>query len=418
MKKVVVITISVLLASLHANSQSLTDSIAHLYSSYYGLLQARILDSLAMADLEQQLASAEDSIASLNENYTNYNDNLSAITSELSTIRVGTASEVNLRTHRIRKSVRFVQAANTSLNVVKASAAVSDYMVVISNLNNASNDELGFSIVKEVQKKVSAHIIKDRKKINGSRGSKILGIVNTIINSPVVETSFGAIPIISSIKGVFNLVNSLAVSGDDIEVKDVQRLQRELQVYIEHYQRLSRANDNFRQASQSLKVRQNALALLLDEYAKERANVLFRYSSDEMTHFDTISLTDFLAQYFYADIVDARLEGIQESSDLLEQVNDPRLFFPYYSLRQAKFIRDEIKSLRLEYQSAINAYQSDIEQALVDSYAIGDKESIDSKIGQLREKKLAVIQQINESFDLLSLERTFSELETVDYLGR
>ena len=201
------ITLIFFIFSFAGISQTLKDSVKVIYTNYYELLKTKEkLDTLKI-----KVDNFEELMTSNNK-----------IIKELSKAELfNLEQQLKQRRKKIINTTEFVFAANASLNAIKQLDATSDYMTQISSLNNPDNTDLGFSLSDEISSLVEQKIIKGNNKINGVKNSKFLLFVDNIIKSPVVQTLSSAVPVVSSIKSVVDLVMGNALEGKDISIDDV-----------------------------------------------------------------------------------------------------------------------------------------------------------------------------------------------------
>ncbi|MBA82988.1 MULTISPECIES: hypothetical protein [unclassified Leeuwenhoekiella] len=390
------ITLIFFIFSFAGISQTLKDSVKVIYTNYYELLKTKEkLDTLKI-----KVDNFEELMTSNNK-----------IIKELSKAELfNLEQQLKQRRKKIINTTEFVFAANASLNAIKQLDATSDYMTQISSLNNPDNTDLGFSLSDEISSLVEQKIIKGNNKINGVKNSKFLLFVDNIIKSPVVQTLSSAVPVVSSIKSVVDLVMGNALEGKDISIDDVVELKKSLKVYLDHYEGLAKAQIEFDQNLNNLDIRKEALILLLTQYTVERANTLnpsIRIDSNtqvSLTEFINTNYTETKVQHLVDEIISANPENFN-----LHLTNN-KLLYPNYALNQAKFIRDEIEGLAKEYSSILSNYQYNLEKVLRNSKTIGDPIKIDSKISDLKSKLEEVKKSFADNLNLFKLNTTFKTL--------
>lgn len=390
------ITLAIFISCFNGISQTLKDSVNVIYSNYYELLKTKDrLDTLTI-----KLENFEDLMTSNNK-----------IIKELSKAELfNKEQQLAQRRKKIINTTEFVFASNASLNAIKQLDATSDYMSQISSLNNPDNTDLGFSLSEEITTIVEQDIIKGNSKINGVKKSKFLLFIDNIIKSPIIQTVSSAVPVVSSIKSVVDLVMGSALDGKDISIDDVVKLKKSLKVYLEHYERLAKVQLEFEQNLNNLDIRKEALVLLLTQYTLERANTLdpnIRLDQDAK-----LSLTAFINTHYTENrvqqLVDEIISSNPENYNL--HLTNNKLVYPNYALNQAKFIRDEIESLSKEYVSILTNYQSALENVLIKSKNIGDSNKIDGKIASLKSKLTEVKASFSDNLNLFKLNATFKTL--------
>ncbi len=395
MKKTLSI-ILIVLSSFIAKGQTLKDSVNVIYKNYFDLLKTKEkLDTIVL-----KVENFEELMESNNQKIKEITD------AELFSLK----KQLDQRRKKIINTTEFVFASNASLNAIKQLDATSDYLTQISSLNNPDNSDLGFSLSNKITLILEKEIFKGKSKINGIKKSKFLLFVDNIIKAPITQSLTSAIPVVSSIKSVFDLVIGNALKGKDTSIDDVVALKKSLQVYIEHYDGLAKSQIEFEQNLGNLDVRKEGLVLLLTQYTTERIHTL---SPNIISQTDKkLSLTKLINKYYTKSDIQQRVDKITSSKpyDYNQHLADKRLSHPYYALNQAKFIRDEIESLCKEYISIFSSYQSSLKKVLIKSKNIGDANKIDAKITELENKLLNVQTTFDDNLNIDKLNTTFKTL--------
>ncbi|NJN33506.1 MAG: hypothetical protein HC817_03875 [Saprospiraceae bacterium] len=202
---------------------------------------------------------------------------------------------------KIVNTFDFIRGANTSLNAMQVAGSVSSYLDNVGQLNNPTNNELGFSLTDDVLKILDARILKKRGlKTNPT---KFMGIVKEVMNAPVTTAFTRAIPIVSNIKGVIDLVVNLTATEKNVEVEDLVQLKNELKKYVEHYEGLEQANAAFTTNLNNLNVRIDVLKSILRNYSLERLRPI-----NPSVNIDTFrNLTQLINRY--SDKEDAQIKS-------------------------------------------------------------------------------------------------------------
>ncbi len=293
MKKVLLLLL-IIGAQVKTQSQTLKDSVNVLYKNYFTLLKdAKKLDTIVL-----KVDNFEELMASNNKKIQDLTD------AEL----FGLKKQLEQRRKKIINTTEFVFAANSSLNAIKQLDATSDYLNQISSLNNPDNTDLGFSLSEEITTILEQKIIKGNKKINGVKSSKFLLFVDNIIKSPITQAISNAIPVVSSIKSVVDLVIGNALKGKDVTIDDVVAFKKSLQVYLKHYEGLAKAQLEFEQNLGNLDVRKEGLVLLLTQYTSERIHTLNPQLQINNEHKQ--SLTQLINSYYTKDNVQQQVDAI------------------------------------------------------------------------------------------------------------
>jgi len=395
MKKALTL-ILICLSSFMAKGQTLKDSINVIYKNYFDLLKTtKKIDTIVF-----KVDNFEELMLSNNREIKKITD------AELFSLQ----KQLEQRNKKIINTTEFVFASNASLNAIKQLDATSDYLTQISSLNNPKNSDLGFSLSNKITALLEKEIFKGKSKINGIKKSKFLLFVDHIITSPITESLTSAIPVVSSIKSVYDLVVSNALTGKETSIDDVVALKKSLQVYLEHYEGLAKAQTEFEQNLGSLDIRKEGLVLLLTQYTTERLNTL---SPNVISQEDKqLSLTKLINKYYTKNIIQHKVDEIINSQpyNYRHHLANKKLSHPYYALNQAKFIRDEIESLCKEYISIFSSYQSSLKKVLIKSKNIGDTTKIDAKINELESKLLGVQTTFDDNLNIDKLNTTFKTL--------
>ena len=402
MKKLtfLILILSVTLAKV--NAQTLKDSVEVMYKNYFELLKTKEkVDSLSglIIGIENRYEEFNTVLESNNEQIKNLTD------AELFTLQ----TRLSTRRAQIINTADFIETANVSLNAIKLLDAVTDYLNDISVLNSPDNDELGFSLNTEITNILNEKIIKG-KKINGGKADKFLSVVDNIIQSPITEAISSAVPVVSSIKSVVDLVIGTATRGKDVTVNDIVEFKTALKDYLEHYEGLAKAQTDFSQKLNSVDVRKEALILLLRQYTTERTLTLM--PNITKSQLNSLTITEITTKYYSKEDVQKEVDLIINKNptnfDLL--LRDNKLVYPEYGISQAKFIRDEIDALGKEYIAAYESYQTSITEVLGKSKKIGKSDLVDVKIETLNNKLKEVENSFVDALNVENLNKKFKAL--------
>ncbi|OAD46226.1 hypothetical protein [Polaribacter atrinae] len=394
MKKL--LTIIILISTSIVSGQNNKDSLNVIYKNYFELLKTKEkLDTIVL-----KVNNFEELMKSNNKIIKEFSD------AELFSLK----KQLEQRRKKIINTTEFVFASNASLNAIKQLDATSDYLTQISSLNNPENSDLGFSLSEEIAEILENEIIKGNRKINGVKKSKFLLFIDNIIKSPLTEELTSAIPVVSSIKSVVDLVMGNALKGNDVSIDDVIDLKKSLNVYLVHYEGLAKAQTEFEQNLGNLDIRKEGLVLLLTQYTTERSNTLNPNAISEQDK--KLTLTNVINKHYTKGIVQQSVDKIISAKplDYNNHLTNKNLMYPTYALNQAKFIRDEVESLSKEYISIFSTYQSALKQVLEKSKEIGDKNKIDNKISELETKLLAVQVAFDDNLNIYNLNSKFNAL--------
>lgn len=386
------------------SSESIKDSVEVLYKKYFELKKSTDSiqkSSASLAELQQNLDNFKQIVTENNRLIGEFRDD-----------KFHTAQrQFTFRKNKIVNTSEFVYVANVSLNAIRQFDATATYLNKISSLNNPSNTDLGFSLTEEVNTILKKNVVKGGKKINGASADKFMSFMNNIIESPITNGFASAVPVVGAIRSVIDIVIGTAVQGKDVTLQDVTRLKEDLKVYIEHYEGLAVAQEKFDQNLSNLSIRTYALTELLNTYTIERINTL---SPNTIRATDTLGLTTLINKHYSAKEVEGKIEAVIRSNPTAYESHlvNHRLFYPDYALNQAKFIKDEVESLREQYILTFRAYQQSLEEVLNKSRKIGEEKDINKIIGDLNHRLAIVEKNFNESVNVEGVNLKFKQLST------
>lgn len=387
--------------------EQLSDSLNLLYSNYFELLKSsKKMDTVAskLQRLDVKYTSFEDLIGNNQKEIKKLSDKNYNLNESL----------LKQRRNKIVLTTDFVFAANASLNAIKQLDATSTYLLQISTLNNPNNTELGFSLSTQMNLLLEQNIIKGNNKINGVKKGKFLSFVDNIIKSPISEFVSSAVPVVSSIKSVIDLVMNSALGGKDVSIDNIVALKDSLKDYVQHYEGLAQAQANFEQNLDNLDVRKESLVLLLTQFTQERVNTL---SPNEISQDDieATTLTMLINEHYSSRkvgaLVDDRIAFNKRTG--AENSSDQQLVYPEYAMNQAKFIRDEIESLSKEYISIYASHQAELNKVLTSSKKIGNATKIDEKLQQLKNGLGLVKISFQDNVNIAKLNEEFTDLTRI-----
>jgi hypothetical protein len=382
------------------SAQMLQDTLADLYGKYMSLSkETHRLDSLnkTVGSLETQYKNFDAILRSNNES-------LKRITNaQLFTFD----KTLKQQRGKIINTVDFIRSANTSLNAMQVAGSVSSYLENVGQLNNPANNELGFALTDDVVKILDARIL--NKKGIKTNPTKFVGIVKEIMNAPLTNSFAKAMPVVSNIKGVIDLVINLTATEKNVEVEDLISLKKDMKKYIEHYEGLEQANLAFTSNLNSLNVRVDALKLILKNYSTERLRPI-----NPSVNLDTFrNLTQLVNRYCDKEDVQVKVDRIVEefknekgAINYEKALSDKRLFYPDYALNQSQVIYDELESVSRGFMSNLHTYQQNIEKVLTNSKnnKLGDGGKIDQKTKVLEELLGKVSDAVKNSVNLEDLQ--------------
>jgi tetratricopeptide (TPR) repeat protein len=211
------------------------------------------------------------------------------------------------------------------------------------------------------------------------------------------------------------LVVTTSLQGDDIPIQDITDMKRKLSAYVEYYQGLGSALEDFENKVDGIDVRTEALKLLLRNFVIDRVKTL----RPELNPTDLeIQLNELLIDHYNYRIIGNQINDViisdftDDSGNIYYSlaINDQRLRFPDFAVGQSRFITDEIEAITSEYEAAINIYQKSIEDVLEKSKVIGNDTKIDRKIQDLRQSQIDVIQAIKRNINLPKIKQSYQAL--------
>ena len=387
--------------SLHA--QNLPDSLAQLYTNYLQMNGQKV-DSLNLRlnSLQTQYANFDGILKSNNESIKRIT-NAQLFTFDRS---------INQQRFKIVNSIDFIRASNASLNALQAVNSLSTYLDEIGQLNNPTNTELGFSVTDDIVNQLEVRIL-SKKGI--SNKTKFIDIVKNVINAPITTSFVKSFPIVANIKGVVDLVVSLAVNDKSkVELEDVIGFKKDVQKYVEHYQGLEQANQSFTANLNTINIRVDALKLILKNYTTERLHQI-----DPSVKLDTFrNLTVLINRCANKEAIQQHIDGILDECKINGMMNyqralsDRRLYYPEYALNQAQVINDELVNLSKSFLSNLSTYQRQIETVLTNSKSnkLGEIVKIDKKINELQKLLNNVSDATSNNINLEDLQEKLQKI--------
>jgi hypothetical protein len=289
---------------------------------------------------------------------------------------------------------------------------LSTYLDEIGQLNNPTNTELGFSVTDDIVNQLEVRIL-SKKGI--SNKTKFIDIVKNVINAPITTSFVKSFPIVANIKGVVDLVVSLAVNDKSkVELEDVIGFKKDVQKYVEHYQGLEQANQSFTANLNTINIRVDALKLILKNYTTERLRQI-----DPSVKLDTFrNLTVLINRCANKEAIQQHIDGILDECKVNGMMNyqralsDRRLYYPEYALNQAQVINDELVNLSKSFLSNLSTYQRQIETVLTNSKSnkLGEIVKIDKKINELQKLLNNVSDATSNNINLEDLQEKLQKI--------
>ena len=321
-------------------------------------------------------------------------------------------TDMDERITKIVNTPDFVRAANVSLNAISLSNSLTDYLSDVSTLNNPTNGDLGFSLSQKVESMLEDDIFKDTKKKGGL--ARLIEVVKSIIENPLVSSLTSAIPIVNSLGSVMNLVNNMAVENPDVPVENVNKFRADLSKYVQHYQGLADATTKFQGNVYGVQERTEELQIKLKSFTTQRIENLFPGQSEAASK--ETSLRIVLLEVYQKERVVKTLETVMAKYKLEGDVSlekaliDPQLVYPEYVVNEARFLLDELVAISQDYVVSFNDYQHELELVLGKSKEFGDSEKIDQKIALMRVKLSKVEASFLDAVQVEEVEARFKAL--------
>ncbi len=320
-------------------------------------------------------------------------------------------TQLDERVTKIINTPDFVRAANVSLNALVLSNSLTDYLNDVSNLNNPTNDELGFSLTHRVEEVLAKHVGSGKNKKGFAR---VMEIAKGVVEHPLVSTLTSAVPVVNSLGSVIDLVNGFAVQNTDIPVQEVNLVREDITKYVQHYQSLADATRKFHGTVSAVQERTMELQLILVSFTNQRIENLFPEQAAEAAA--AASLRNVLLKVYEKDRVVQSVQSVlakyKDGGDvgLGHALTDPHMVYPEYVVNEARFMLDELVAITKEYIIAFNEYQNDLRMVLEKSKDLGDAEKIDRKIALLDEKLKKVEQAFLNAVHVEEVEYRFKAL--------
>ena len=382
-----VVTFLIIGNTLQAQQKGSADSLAKLYK--------RLFAVEAAAETRQK--KLDDSLNTLNKTYKNLErlikKDRSTFARVSKTIRKLTKKDLldaknRYETSRtsIQNTADFMEAFNNGLNGVEASLTFTDYFNAISELNNPTNSELGFSLEQEMVRVLNKNIRLGRRK-----KPKFLRIISGIIKNPITQAITSIVPGVNSIQSVLNFVNGVAMGEKDISVGNITGIQNGVISYVKHYENLNRASVNLNRSINSLKVRAEGLGRLSNDFVKDMVVTLHNVKKNDL---DKASLNQVLNRYYTYRIVSERIRSIENKNksgrsglNYDKLVSDPQLGYSLLNRQKVEFMAEELEKISIEYMAALDDHHKNIVKILRGAVKLnGDPAKIDKKIQNLNQQ--------------------------------
>ncbi|OJJ19992.1 hypothetical protein BKI52_16075 [marine bacterium AO1-C] len=373
--------------TVQAQKKATVDSVAKLYKRFFAMEAAA----------ETRQKKLNDSLNTLNKTYKNLErlikKDRSTFARVSKTIRKLTKKDLldaknRYETSRtsIQNTADFMEAFNNGLNGVEASLTFTDYFNAISELNNPTNSELGFSLEQEMVRVLNKNINLGRRK-----KPKFLRIISGIIKNPITQAVTSIVPGVNSIQSVLNFVNGVAMGEKDISVGNITGVQNGVISYVKHYENLNRASVNLNRSINSLKVRAEGLGRLSNDFVKDMVVPLHNVKKTDL---EKASLNQVLNKYYTYRIVSERIKSIEGKNKSSRSglnydklVSDPQLGYSLLNRQKVEFMAEELEKISIEYMAALDDHHKNIVKILKGAVKLnGDPAKIDKKIQNLNKQ--------------------------------
>jgi hypothetical protein len=419
--KILFVSICLLMSYVNVFAQE-SDSIAMLYQRYIELYEQNETATDEMTKLKETITGLNKKLGTVDNIQGNLDKLSNTLNSNLEQVNRLTNNDIftkksrlNAQKEKIVNTSVFVGYANNSFDAIDAALAQSDYLSDVSDLNNPTNTELGFSLSEEITNLLEKEIIKGNRKFNGKNVRKFLAVTQNIIKDPFVATVTSTVPGLSAIQGVLGLVSNVIVKEEDVTVDDYKNFKREMDKFILHYDGLARANDNFNANVGNLQMRLEALRTVKDNYTLERIKTVHPEAS-----FVGLELHQVIANYYTPLDLEKNIQNvIQEyqttstNLDYTKALSDERLTYPFYAINQAQFIKQELEALTNEYISSYKNYHKAIQIVLEKSKALSkEPATVDKKINELDTKLERLITTFEKNVKIENVINALNDIPT------
>ena len=419
--KVLLVSVCLLMSCVNLFAQD-ADSIALLYQRYIELYEQNEVSTDEMTKLKKtitilngKLGKVDNIQGNLDQLSNTLNSNLEQVNRLTNNDIFTKKSRLEAQKEKIVNTAVFVGYANNSFDAIDAALAQSDYLSDVSNLNNPTNTELGFSLSEEITDLLEKEIIKGNRKFNGKNVRKFTAVTQNIIKDPFVATVTSTVPGLSAIQGVLGLVSNVIVREDNVTVEDYQNFKREMDKFILHYDGLSRANDNFNANVGNLQMRLEALRTVKNNYTLERIKAIHPEAD-----FTGLELHQIIATYYTPLDLEKNIEAVIKeyqitptNLDYTKALSDERLIYPFYAINQAQFIKQELEALTNEYMSSYRNYHKAIKIVLEKSKALSKTPAnVDKKTNDLDGKLERLISTFEKNVKIENAINALNDIPT------
>jgi hypothetical protein len=258
---------------------------------------------------------------------------------------------------------------------------------------------------------MAADVFKDPKKKGFAR---LMDMASGILAHPLVSTITSAIPVVSSLTSVMNMVNNSAVQNPEIPLDDVNKFRDDISKYVAHYQGLADATNHFQEAVVGVQERSEELQIALKSFTIQRISNLYPAQSDAVAKETSLRkvLVDIYEKEKVGKTIQEVLSKYNQGGNISREkaLTDPQLVYPEYVVNEARFIFDEMSAVSQEYISSFTEYEHEIEAVLEKSKTLGNAEKIDKKIALMKTKLIKVEEAFLNAVHIEELESRFKAL--------
>lgn len=379
--------------------KALSDSIAGLYVKYFDI--AKSADEI-QSKVISSLSTLEDKYKFVENLSQGNNEQLKQIQKE------GSISNRNFYERNRESTVRaasFMEAVNNALNALEFSVSSLDYSNSIFELNNPTNTDLGFSLDKVIIKIVDDKILKGKfaKKAGGKLKSIISAILNNpIVNNPITKAIISTVPAVNSISSVFNVVNSIAVNEDDIDISSINLFTKEIQRYTAHYEALAKASRDLDFNLSALKMKSESVRKLATHFVEEHIRDI--YTQEGSPSLEGVDMNNMIRRHYNYISVMEYIQGVERQNNNNYDFLSKRFIFPMISRSKVSFIGEEVEKLYNEYLTTLNNYHNNIVVILNNATSLSeDSTKISKKIFDLNERYKLLIEAYEKNVALEDL---------------
>ncbi|MCU0445134.1 MAG: hypothetical protein MUE85_09460 [Microscillaceae bacterium] len=378
----------------------LSDSINKLYERYFKIEEST--DNV-QKKVNNALTSIEGKVKVLENQAQGQAEKLSQITDE-DKRTVKTIYEKSRLS--IVATANLMDAINTSLNALEFSVSSLDYSNSIFELNNPTNNDLGFSLDKAVLKIMDERIIKGKfGKRFGDRLRTVVSsiinnpIVNPIINNPITKAIVSTVPAVNSLSSVFNVVNSLAVTEPDLPADALKNFNQDLQRYVAHYEALAKASRDLDFNLVNLKLKSESVRKLATNYVRQSVEDL--YTRDGVKNLPNLDMNTLVKRFYNYASVTEFIKGVEKESNNNYNFLSKRLVYPIIGRSKVAFINEEVEKLYNEYVTTLSNYHNNVITILNNATKLSDDQNkITAKIYDLDNRYKNLVQAYEKNVDL------------------